>query len=113
MAFHPSVPCDVFAADGYNVHGESTYGPARRDACDVINITLKNQQSPIGSSYSESSGRSEEIAADLVVLMRPTPGVRLNDVIEIGGGRFLVSAVRSHYDWRGQLEHLEVEGKIG
>lgn len=110
--FNPRVRCMVYSASGHNVYGESVLAPSRQELCDVLNLTLRNQQTPIGSSYSESNGRSEEQAADLHILMHHASGVRMGDVIELQGTRFVVKATRTRFDWRGRIDHIEVQGGI-
>ena len=107
-----NVPCLLEIKKGQDGFGQPVFSQPRKIKCAVIKHTIARQKTTVRVDSSGSIGHADETVADVVVLMPKNIAITLDDVFTVHGLRCRVSSVRSRFDVRGGLDHLEVEGTI-
>jgi len=112
MMFRPTVACKIKHKTGVNAYGETTYSEFQDSMCDVLELTLGFQKTPVGGTYTASRGSADEDTGIVRLLLDPSTPVVVNDVVQVNGSDFILNSVRIRYDVFGVLDHYEVGGTI-
>lgn len=107
-----NVPCLIETKKGQDGFGQPLFSTPRRVKCAVIKHTVSRQKTTVRVDSSGSIGHADEAVADIVVLLPKNLAITLDDVMTVHGVRSRISSIRSRFDVRGNLDHLEVGGTI-
>jgi hypothetical protein len=109
--FSPNVTVYYYAATGFTMYGESTFGARTPVRVNIIDFKDISTPTPVRSEASSTHARAEEQVAVAKLLFPAGHSVATDDRVDVNGTVLQVSGIRPRSDLFGRPQHIEVELK--
>lgn len=93
---------------GTDVHGQPTFGTRTREQVAPVKLIFDSAKTTVRTDSSGTHGQAQEFTADVVLLLRPTSKIMVEDILTVAGHKVKVIAEHRRYSPTGTLDHIEI-----